>query len=161
VAVIGVLAIGALAAGCGGAHERVPPKEARLVVASFLRATQERRFSAACALVTPDARQDLRITALGSFRATGSATAVRLRRVAASHTRARTCPGTLALLASELGRTLTDLGHGVAAAKVTFLGSDGQDVALDDQAWVVTKGDAGWLIASSNAIGDALSSGQD
>jgi hypothetical protein len=126
---------------------------------SFLRATQERRFSTACALVTPDALADLRLVVLGSFRATGSTTVMRQRQVAEAHDRARTCPGVLALLATELGSRLTDLEHGVAAARLAFLGPGKQSVALDGQAWVVTQGDADWQIASSNAIGDALPQG--
>jgi hypothetical protein len=157
IAIVALWTVGAITAGCGGSQPPAPPKEARLAVGAFLRATQEQRFSTACELLTPEAQADLRITVLGSFRPMGSTFAARQRQVAASHNRARTCPGTLELLAYELGSSrVTELRHRVTSAHVSFLGSARQIVVLDDQAWVVTQGDDGWRIASSNAISDAL-----
>jgi hypothetical protein len=60
------------------------------------------------------------------------------------------------LLASEIGPGMTDLTRGAVSARVAFLGPERQNVALDDQAWVVTRRDADWLIASSNAISEIL-----
>lgn len=118
--------------------------------------SQERRFSAACALVASETQADLRDLTLGNFRVTEGSLAARERQVAEAHDRARTCSGALALLASQLGSKVADLERGVASAQVSFLFSKGQLVALDDEAWVVTQGDDGWKIASTNAISDAL-----
>jgi hypothetical protein len=134
----------------------VPPEEARLAVTSFLQAVQERRFSEACGLVTTQAQADLRDLALGSFRVTEGPLAARERQVAEAHDRARTCPGTLALLVGELGSKVSALERGVASAHISFLFSQRQLVALDDQAWVVTRRDDDWMIASINAMSDAL-----
>lgn len=150
------MAIGPVAVGCGGLKETVPPKEARIAVLSFLQAVQERRFPAACALVTPQAQADLRDLVVVSFRVTPGPLAARERQVAETHDRARTCPGTLALLASELGSNVADLERGVASAQVSFLFKRRELVVLDDEAWVVRRGDDGWRIETTNAISDAL-----
>lgn len=136
----------------------MPPKEARLAIVSFLHAIQERRFSAACALVTSDAQADLHDLALASFRVTPGTLAARERQVAEARERTRTCSGTLALLASELGSKVADLERGVASAQVSFLFSRRELVVLDDEAWVVRRSDDGWKIETNNAISDALAS---
>jgi hypothetical protein len=154
--VVALAAIGSVAVGCGGSKASVPPKEARLAVTSFLRAMEERRFSAACGLLTSEAQKDLRDSVFWSFRVTPGTLAARERQVAEAHERARTCPGVLALLASELGSKVTDLERGVAAAQVSFLFSRQDLVVLDDEAWVARRGDDGWKIDTTNAISDAL-----
>jgi hypothetical protein len=153
-----LVAVGLWAGGCGGAgsEKSVPSKEARLAVASFLKAVQKRRFSEACGLVTTQAQGDLRALVFEAFRVTDGPLAARERQVAETHERARTCPGVLALLASELGAEMTDLERGVALAHISFLFKRREFVVLDDEAWVVLRGDDGWKIDTTNAISDAL-----
>jgi hypothetical protein len=152
------VAAGAVAGGCGGgSEESVPPMEARQTIVSFLQAVQERRFPVACALLTSEAQADLRDLAIGSFRVTPGTLAARKRQVREAHDRARTCAGTLALLASELGSTgVTDLQRGVASAQVSFLFKRRELVVLDDEAWVVRRRHDVWKIETTNAISDAL-----
>ena len=121
-----------------------------------MQAVQKRRFPDACGLLTSAAQTDLRDVVLGSFRVTDGTLAARERQVAEAHARARSCPGMLALLASELGSHVTDLERGAASAQVSFLLSKPDVVALDDEAWVVAKRDDGWRIQTINAIGDVL-----
>lgn len=134
----------------------MPPKEARLAVTSFLQALQEHRYPVACALLTSEAQEGLRDGALAGFRVTPGTLAARERQVAEAHDRVRTCPGALALLASELGSKVADLEHGVASAQVAFLFKSREYVVLDDEAWVVRRGDDRWRIDTTNAVSDAL-----
>ena len=134
----------------------MPPKEARPAVVSFVQAVQERRFSEACGLLTPDARVDMRDLALGSFRVRPGTLAEREHQVAEAHDRARTCPGAIAMLTSVLGSKVADLRRGAASAQVSFLFGRRELVVLDDEAWVVRRGDDGWRIETTNAISDAL-----
>ncbi|MET0603443.1 MAG: hypothetical protein ABW167_15765 [Baekduia sp.] len=134
----------------------MPPKEARQAIVSCLQAVQDGRFSAACARLTPEARAELRDLAWGSFRVRPGTLAERERQVAQAHDRARTCPGAIAMLTSELGSKVADLIRGAASAQVSFLFASRELVVLDDEAWVVRRGDDSWMIESYNAISDAL-----
>lgn len=129
------------------------------MIVSFLQAVQERRFPAACALLTSEAQADLRDLAIGAFRVTPGTLAARKRQVREAHDRARTCPGTLALLTSELGAKVTDLERGVLSAQVSFLFKRREIVVLDDEAWLVRRHHDVWKIETTNAISDALPQG--
>jgi hypothetical protein len=157
--VVGLIAlamVGALTAGCGSSDRDPPSGQGRLAVVSFLRAAQERRFVAACVFVAPEARADLRLTVLGSFRPDGRTTAMRSRQVARARRLATDCPGTVEVLASELGSGIAGLRSRVAEAQPTWLDRDHKLASLDDQAWVVAERQGRWQFVTSNAIADAL-----
>jgi hypothetical protein len=153
VVVVGAVVIGVVA-GCGR-DSPGRPEDARGTAVGFVEAVQAQRFQRACESMSLEFSSDLRVNVLGWFRPTGTTTAGRHRQVQAARRRARTCQGLLMLLRSELSAGLATIAGDVARSRAAWLGPDHRAVALDDQAWVLSRHDDTWKIDTANALSEA------